>query len=96
MEFEGLVLWLQKHWHIQDNNGFHAISHSRVFGNLMLSAIKSMENCGGEYSESPMELILFRRDVLYLCRTTPAQNCSNGPTVVKVMPCVMKCLDSQD
>ena len=50
MGFEGLVPWLQKGWYIQDNNGFHAIFRSRVYGNLMLCAIKNMEKCGGEYS----------------------------------------------
>ena len=45
-----LVLWVQKGQYIQDNNGFHAISLSRVYGNSTPSAIKSMEKYGGEYS----------------------------------------------
>ena len=50
MGFEGFVPWIQKGWYIQDSNVFHAISFFRVCGNLIPSAIKSMEKCGGEYS----------------------------------------------
>ena len=48
-EFDGLDPWIQKGYCIQDNDGLHDISLSRVYGNLMSSATKSMEKYGGEY-----------------------------------------------
>ena len=43
-------LWLQSGQYIEDSNGIHSISLSRVFGNLTWNAIKSMEKHGGEHS----------------------------------------------
>ena len=50
MGFESLVPCLQKGLYIQNNNGIHALFLFRVYGNSMLSVIKSMGKYGGKYS----------------------------------------------
>ena len=67
-----LVLWVQKGQYKHNNNGFHAISLSRVYGNSTPSAIKSMEKCGGEYSGKFHELTVFRKRHSTCVRTMPA------------------------